>query len=77
MDTVKNKRFRMLKSMNPWHFLWISVILSELFALASSTIQGYLRWGHVTYDLLSIVAIDALVCLGGRYPDSHLFFYQK
>ena len=36
MDTVKNKQFRMLKSMNPWHFLWISVVLSELCALAAN-----------------------------------------
>ncbi len=59
MDTVKNNRLRMLKAMNPWHFLWISVVLSELFALAFTGIQGYLRGGAVSYEVMSIVAIDA------------------
>jgi len=59
MDTVKNKQVRLLKSMNPWHFLWISVVLSELLALAVTSIQGFIRWGSVSYELLGIIAIDA------------------
>jgi len=49
-----------LKSINPWHFLWITVILSEIFTLIANSIQGYLRWGAISYDLLMIGSIDAL-----------------
>ena len=49
-----------LESLNPWHFLWITVILAEIFTAALNTIQSYLRWGFISYQLLAIGAIDAL-----------------
>ena len=49
-----------LRSMNPWHFLWVAVILSEIFTFLMNSLQGYLRHGFVSDELLVIGAIDAL-----------------
>ncbi len=49
-----------LRSINPWHFLWIAVLLSEIFTFLISSFQSYLRWGFISHSLLLIGAIDAL-----------------
>lgn len=49
-----------LRSINPWHFLWVTVILSQLFTAALNAIQSYLRWGFISSELLAIGALDAL-----------------
>jgi len=49
-----------LESVNPWHFLWVTVILAEIFTAVINAIQSYLRWGFISYPLLAIGAIDAL-----------------
>ena len=48
-----------LKSMKPWHFLWITVVLAEIFTLPANVLQSYLWWGFISNDLLIIGAIDA------------------
>ena len=50
-----------LKTINPWHFLWITILLSEVFGLLFNAIQSYLWWGFLSYDLLLIGAIDCLL----------------
>ncbi|MFH1034711.1 MAG: PAS domain S-box protein [Pseudomonadota bacterium] len=50
-----------LRNLNPWHFVWISVLLSELFTLASNSLLSLLWWGAISRDLLLIGSIDALV----------------
>jgi diguanylate cyclase (GGDEF)-like protein len=50
-----------IKSINPWHFLWIGVIVSEILTLAASVIQSYLWWGYVPSEVLRIGAGDALL----------------
>jgi diguanylate cyclase (GGDEF)-like protein len=50
-----------LKKINPWHFLWIGVILSEVATLVASVIQSYLWWGYVPVKVLVIGAGDALM----------------
>lgn len=55
-----NRLIGKIRSMNPWHFLWIAVVLSELFTVVANTIQSYLRWGFLSKDLLLIGAVDAL-----------------
>jgi signal transduction histidine kinase len=50
-----------LKRISPWHYIWISVVFSELFTAILSTIQGNLWWGGVSRETLIIGAIDALV----------------
>ena len=50
-----------IKKVNPWHFLWIGVILSEVATFIASIIQSYLWWGYVPYKVLIIGAGDALL----------------
>jgi hypothetical protein len=40
--------FFALTTLNPWHFLWISILLSE----ALTALMGLLLKGSVTYDYL-------------------------
>jgi PAS domain S-box-containing protein/putative nucleotidyltransferase with HDIG domain len=49
-----------LKSINPWHFLWITVLLSEIFTAVITSIQSYLRRGDISAELLRVGAIDSL-----------------
>jgi signal transduction histidine kinase len=50
-----------LKRISPWHYIWISVLFSELITATLSTIQGNLWWGGVSRETLVIGMIDALV----------------
>lgn len=47
-----------LKTINPWHFLWMSVLASIIFGVILNTIQSYLWWGFLSRDLLLIGIID-------------------
>jgi two-component system, cell cycle sensor histidine kinase and response regulator CckA len=55
-----DKIFIKLKNANPWHFVWISVIFSELATFLLSILQSYIRSGNISKDILSVGAIDAL-----------------
>ena len=50
-----------IEGINPWHFLWIGVVFSELFTFIMNYILSLLWWGHVSIDLLLIGSIDAFV----------------
>lgn len=54
-DTILIKQ----KSFNPWHFVWISLIISELFTAFFNTVQSFLWFGKISPQLLIIGAIDA------------------
>lgn len=53
LDTIKN--------ISPWHFVWISIVCSELITLVLSVLQGRLWWGGVSRETLVIGAVDSLV----------------
>ncbi|MEJ2685329.1 MAG: PAS domain S-box protein [Candidatus Sulfobium sp.] len=55
-----NAMTRSLRSVNPWHFLWIAVVLSEIFTFFASSLQSYVRWGTISHEILIVGAIDAL-----------------
>jgi len=55
------KIFDKLKQLNPWHFVWISIVSSELITLVLSVVQGRLWWGSVSRETLIIGAVDSLV----------------
>lgn len=57
-----------LESVNPWHFLWVTVILAEIFTAVINAIQSYIRWGFISYQLLVIGAITALFVSMGIAP---------
>jgi PAS domain S-box-containing protein len=48
------------KSFNPWHFIWITVVMSELFTALMNTIQHYFNPEMDLRYLLKVGAIDAL-----------------
>ncbi len=50
-----------LKRVNPWHFIWISIVCSELITLVLSYLQGRIWWGGVSQETLITGAVDALV----------------
>ena len=49
-----------LRSINPWHYLWIAVILSEIFTFLTTSLQSHLRYGFISGELLIFSAVDAL-----------------
>ena len=48
------------KSFSPWHFIWITVVISELFTALVSTIQHYFSPGADLLYMLRVGAIDSL-----------------
>jgi signal transduction histidine kinase len=50
-----------LKRISPWHFIWISIVCSEVITLLLSVIQGRAWWGGVSNETLIIGAVDAMV----------------
>jgi len=45
---------------NPWHFLWLSVVFSELFTASLNTVQSFIWYGKFSPNLLIIGALDAM-----------------
>lgn len=52
--------FFALTTLNPWHFLWISIVLSE----ALTALMGLLLKGSVTYDYLVTGGLVSLIVAG-------------
>ncbi|MBI5102288.1 MAG: PAS domain S-box protein [Nitrospirae bacterium] len=50
-----------MTSINPWHFLWIIILVAEGLTLALNSLQSVLRWGHISRELIEIGSIDALI----------------
>jgi PAS domain S-box-containing protein len=48
------------KPINPWHFIWIAVLISELFTALLNSVQSFIWYGKLSTELLIIGAIDAL-----------------
>lgn len=59
-DNKIHLKVNKIRSINPWHFLWITVILAEVFTVAASSIQSYVFWGSVSKEVLLIGAVDSL-----------------
>ena len=52
--------FNTLTTLNVWHFLWISIVLSELL----TSLMGLLLKGSVTYDYLVTGGVVSLIVAG-------------
>jgi len=61
MQTMMLKTLDTLKRISPWHFVWLSVVSSELITLVLSVVQGRIWWGGVSRETLIIGAVDAMV----------------
>jgi PAS domain S-box-containing protein len=53
-------RIGQLKSINSWHFIWMAVVISELFTAMLNTVQSFIWYGKLMPDLLMIGAVDGL-----------------
>ncbi len=52
--------FTKRKQSTMWHFVWIAVVLSELFTAFANTIQSFIFYGSLSPTLLTAGAIDSL-----------------
>jgi PAS domain S-box-containing protein len=50
-----------LEMINPWHFIWISIVISELLTAGFSAFQSYLWWGKLSRELMLGGVVDALL----------------
>jgi signal transduction histidine kinase/CheY-like chemotaxis protein len=54
--------FKKLRSVNPWHYVWIVILAAESLTFALNSLQSHLRWGYQSQALIEIGVIDAFVC---------------
>lgn len=53
--------FKKLIPKNPWHFVWIIVIVTNVFTFILNSIQSLIWYGRVVSDLIIIGTIDAII----------------
>lgn len=57
---TKDQIIDKLSQINPWHFLWLGVVLSETCTFVISSVLSYLLWNRIPYEVLIIGFLDAL-----------------
>jgi PAS domain-containing protein len=57
---IKNILYR-LETVNPWHFVWISIVISELLTAGFSSLVSYLWWEKISRELILGGMVDALL----------------
>ncbi len=50
-----------LETVNPWHFVWVSVVTSEFLTAGFSALVSYLWWGRISRELMLGGMVDALL----------------
>ncbi len=50
-----------LEAVNPWHFVWVSIVISELLTAGFSALVSYLWWGKISRELMFGGVVDALL----------------
>ena len=50
-----------IQTINPWHFLWITILIAETLTLILSSLQSLIRWGYIPREVIEIGAVDALI----------------
>jgi PAS domain S-box-containing protein len=50
-----------LRTINPWHFLWIVILIAEALTLILNSLQSFMRWGYISRELIEIGVIDAFI----------------
>ena len=58
-DSVSHRIVKTLRSINPWHYLWIAMLLSELLTNILDLFMSFIWWGRIENDLIVIGSIDA------------------
>lgn len=60
-EMLSHRLLDKLLSINPWHFLWIAIVLSEIITFASSSVVSRLLYGRISYEILVVGFFDAFV----------------
>jgi diguanylate cyclase (GGDEF)-like protein/PAS domain S-box-containing protein len=60
-DYVSHRMINKVRSINPWHYLWISIVLSELLTTIMDFFISSIWWGRIDSDLIFIGDIDAFL----------------
>ena len=55
------KLYKKLISINPWHFIWMAVLCSELFTFLLNIIISPFFFGTISSELIIVGAIDAFI----------------
>ncbi len=50
-----------LETVNPWHFVWVSIVISEILTAGFSALVSYLWWGKISRELMLGGVVDALL----------------
>ena len=50
-----------LTSISPWHFIWMAVLISEIFTFLLNIILSPFFFGGISFELMKVGAIDAFV----------------
>jgi len=53
--------FRNWKTINPWHFVWIGIIASEILTMLLSVVISLTLWGNVSNQILIVGFFDAFI----------------
>ncbi|MFZ2197339.1 MAG: hypothetical protein WAV13_06390, partial [Thermodesulfovibrionales bacterium] len=53
--------FRNWKTINPWHFVWIGIIASEILTTFLSVAISYALWGSISKQILIVGFFDAFI----------------
>ena len=61
------------KLFNPWHFVWISIIISELFTAFFNTVQSFLVRENIS-SIINNRHIQCCVCPSDRCAYCYLFY---
>ena len=57
----KDQLINKISQINPWHFLWLGVAISEICTLVISFVLSYLLWNRISYEVLIVGFFDALL----------------
>ncbi|MGE5300646.1 MAG: ATP-binding protein [Acidobacteriota bacterium] len=61
MRNINDRFLSRALTLNPWHFVWITILSSEVITFCLNAVQSMLRWGHVSWELIRIGIVDAFV----------------
>ena len=56
-----DKILKKLTSISPWHFIWMAVLISEIFTFLLNIILSPFFFGGISFELMKVGAIDAFV----------------
>ncbi|RJQ42512.1 MAG: GGDEF domain-containing protein [Nitrospiraceae bacterium] len=66
-----------IRKRGPWHFLWISIILSQFLTLVFSSMICTLLWNKIHHEVILVGMVDAFLVPLIVVPLVILYFFRK